>query len=167
MPEIVAQSAETGQRSLRGPRAPRAADDRGDVHARLRRAARAGDCRTLGADPPHSGVPTKRGHERRIPAVSAALSRLVSAQDWIVARTPAHPGFEGTLREHQRGRSRPRAVTSPRSVLPVCEAFVDGVTRACPRFQPSRSMVRRGSAVRVRQRASSFCLLSRCFRCLC
>ena len=62
---------------------------------------------------------------------------------------------EGTLREHQRGHGRPRAVTRLRPFPSSCAAFVPASSRPCPRFPPRRSMVRRGSTVRVRQRASA------------
>ena len=58
---------------------------------------------------------------------------------------------EGTLRE--RGHRRPRAVTELRVIPSACAAFVPSASRPCPRFPPRRSMVRRGSTVRVRQRA--------------
>ena len=61
---------------------------------------------------------------------------------------------EGTLREHQRGHRRARAVTYLQAFPSSCAAFVPAASRVCPRFLPRGSMVRRGSTVRVRQRAS-------------
>jgi hypothetical protein len=60
---------------------------------------------------------------------------------------------EGTLRD-QPDQGRARAVTHLRVLASSCAAFVPAASRPCPRFQPRRSMVRRGSTVRVRQRAS-------------
>jgi hypothetical protein len=51
---------------------------------------------------------------------------------------------EGTLREHHRGRARPRQVTCLREIPSSCAAFVPAASRACPGFPPPRSMVRRG-----------------------
>ncbi len=62
---------------------------------------------------------------------------------------------KGTLREHQPGHARPRAVTRFRQIPSLCGIFLPVVTRVCPRVPFPPSMVRRGSPVRVRQRASS------------
>ena len=89
---------------------------------------------------------------------------------------PASRGPEGTLREHQRGRRRARTVTDLRAIPSSCATFVPAASRACPWFPFQSSMVRRGSTVRVRQRASQqrpantgFCRLGACVasnRCL-
>jgi hypothetical protein len=70
-------------------------------------------------------------------------------------RSPATPGAgpKGTLREHQPGHRRSRAVTPPQPIPSSCAAFVPAGSRPCPRFPFRCSMVRRGSTVRVRQRA--------------
>jgi hypothetical protein len=47
----------------------------------------------------------------------------------------------------------PRWVTHFRPFLSSCAAFVPAASRACPPFPSCCSMVRRGSTVRVRQRA--------------
>jgi hypothetical protein len=60
---------------------------------------------------------------------------------------------EGTLREHKPGHARPRAVTPFRQNSSDCGIFVVAMTRGCPCFPLQTSMVRRGSTVRVRQRA--------------
>jgi hypothetical protein len=60
---------------------------------------------------------------------------------------------EGTLREHHRGHARPPAVTPPRPIRSLSGISVVAVTRAYPWFPLQTSMVRRGSTVRVRQRA--------------
>jgi hypothetical protein len=59
------------------------------------------------------------------------------------------------VREHHRGHARPRRVTRLRAIPSSCAACVPAASRACPRFPPRGSMVRRGSTVRVRQRAFS------------
>ena len=61
---------------------------------------------------------------------------------------------EGTLREHQAGHSRPRPVNRPQPIPATSGISLVYATRAYPRFLPRCSMVRRGSTVRVRQRAS-------------
>jgi hypothetical protein len=63
-------------------------------------------------------------------------------------------GAEGTLREHQPGHARPRPVTRPQPIPPTFAISLVAATRACSLFPPRRSMVRRGSPVRVRKRAS-------------
>jgi hypothetical protein len=70
---------------------------------------------------------------------------------------------EGTVREHN-SRARSSAVGQSSLGVPgVCGIFVDVASPACPRFPRGCSMVRRGSTVRVRQRAlqkrrtSGFC----------
>jgi hypothetical protein len=60
---------------------------------------------------------------------------------------------EGTLREHEAGHARPRAVIPRRGIRLSCGIFVPAASRPCPWFRPRCSMVRRGSTVRVRQRA--------------
>jgi len=65
----------------------------------------------------------------------------------------AQPDPKGTLRERQPGQARPRPVTRPQAIPSASGSSLVDVTRACPRFPPRRSMVRRGSSVRVRQRA--------------
>jgi hypothetical protein len=60
---------------------------------------------------------------------------------------------EGTLREHRPGHARPPRVTPLQAIPSSCEAFVPASCRTYPRFPPGCSMVRRGSTVRVRQRA--------------
>jgi hypothetical protein len=69
---------------------------------------------------------------------------------------PGEP--EGTLREHHRGHKGARAVTCLRAIPSSCVAFVPAACRCCSRSPPRRSMVRRGSTVRVRQRPSRKCL---------
>ena len=64
-------------------------------------------------------------------------------------------GGEGTLREHQRGHRRAHAVNRFRPFPSDCTAFVVALSRAWPLFPLQTSMVRRGSTVRVRQRAST------------
>ena len=61
---------------------------------------------------------------------------------------------EGTLREQNRGHARPCAVTRRRLIPPACGTSFVAVTRASPRVRARCSMVRRGSTVRVPQRAS-------------
>jgi hypothetical protein len=70
-----------------------------------------------------------------------------------VLRSEKLAGREGTLREQHRGHARPRQVTCRRAIPLPCAAFVPAPSLACPPFPPRRSMVRRGSRVRVRQRA--------------
>jgi hypothetical protein len=65
----------------------------------------------------------------------------------------SQPDPKGTLREHQPGHWRARAVTDLRPIPSSSAAFVPAASRTCPRFPPRCSMVRRGSTVRVRQRA--------------
>jgi hypothetical protein len=68
--------------------------------------------------------------------------------------TNTQPDQKGTLREHQPGYARPRRVTRPQPIPPTSGISLAYATRACPRFPPRCSMVRRGSPVRVRKRAS-------------
>jgi hypothetical protein len=63
---------------------------------------------------------------------------------------------EGTRREHRPGHRRARVVIRLRGILASCAAFVPAASLLCPPFPVRRSMVRRGSTVRVRQRASGF-----------
>jgi hypothetical protein len=79
---------------------------------------------------------------------------------------PSERQAEGTLREHHRGHRRLREVTLLRAIPSSCAAFVPAASRPCPPFPACRSMVRRGSTVRVRQRASVYRLLSDPFCCL-
>jgi hypothetical protein len=60
---------------------------------------------------------------------------------------------EGTVREYARGHARPRSVSRPWGFPAFCGIFVGVASPACPRFPTCCSMVRRGSTVRVRQRA--------------
>jgi hypothetical protein len=62
-------------------------------------------------------------------------------------------GRRGTLREHHRGHRRAPTVTRPGPIPSSCAAFVPAASRAWPRFPPRRSMVRRRSPVRVREKA--------------
>jgi hypothetical protein len=80
----------------------------------------------------------------------------------LVGGAPSRP--KGTLREHRRGHARPRAATPLPLISSPCGVFVPAASRACPRVPPRRSMVRRGSTVRVRQRASGKALQSATFR---
>ena len=68
-------------------------------------------------------------------------------------RRPSRSDPQGTLREHHTGLARPRAVTRLRAIPSSCAAFVPAASRSYPRFPARCSMVRRGSTVRVRQRA--------------
>jgi hypothetical protein len=76
------------------------------------------------------------------------LSKVVSHE-----LRSTRPLREGTLREHSCGHARPLAVSRRRSFSGVCGWFVSVDSLACPRFPPLCSMVRRGSTVRVRQKA--------------
>jgi hypothetical protein len=73
---------------------------------------------------------------------------------------------KGTLREHQAGHRRAPAITRFRLFPSSCAAFVPAASRPRPLFPPCRSMVRRGSTVRVRQRASRNALQNGYLSCL-
>jgi hypothetical protein len=61
------------------------------------------------------------------------------------ATRPAAPGAaEGTLREPHRGHARPRAAIRRPRIPSACRILVPAASRACPRFPPCCSMVRRG-----------------------
>ena len=62
-------------------------------------------------------------------------------------------GGEGTLREHQRGRRRAHAVNRSKGFPSYLRRFRARRSPTCPRFPLQTSMARRGSTVRVRQRA--------------
>jgi hypothetical protein len=83
---------------------------------------------------------------------SRRRKRNLARLDGRLERPQALP-LEGTLREHQRGQPRAHAVSHLRTIPSSCVAFVPAASRLCPRFPPRCSMVRRGSTVRVRQRA--------------
>jgi catechol 2,3-dioxygenase-like lactoylglutathione lyase family enzyme len=68
---------------------------------------------------------------------------------------------DGYNRLSTRGHTRTSATPSD---SPICGNNVPANALAWT-LVPPRNMVRRGSTVRVRQRASSFLLLRRCFRC--
>ena len=72
----------------------------------------------------------------------------------------------GTLREHPGGQQRASAVTRLRAISSSCAAFVPAASRLCPLFPSRCSMVRRGSTVRVRQRASRNALQNGYLSCL-
>jgi hypothetical protein len=113
-----------------------------------------------------------RGHEidsRREASVACATSLRLSGGApttpapgrTLLAEASAALGLsdpQGTLREHHTGRARPRAVTRLRAIPSSCAAFVPAASRSYPRLPARCSMVRRGSTVRVRQRASRKCL---------
>ena len=63
---------------------------------------------------------------------------------WFVSVARRWPYADGTLREHQRGHARPRAVTRLGRFLRLQGSFGLG-DPACPRFPACCSMVRRGS----------------------
>jgi Glucose-6-phosphate dehydrogenase, NAD binding domain/Glucose-6-phosphate dehydrogenase, C-terminal domain len=73
----------------------------------------------------------------------------------LARRDPHRAAAEGkgTLREHNCGHARPPPATRLRRTPSSCSAFVPAGSRPCPRFPPRRSMIERGSTVRVRQRA--------------
>jgi hypothetical protein len=101
----------------------------------------------------------RRGAPGRTSAeVAPASRRIPRSFDWASVlsfeRFESRAMAEGTLREHQRGHTRPCTVTRAAAISAACGAFVPEPSRSCPRFPLRRSMVRRGSAVRVRQRAS-------------
>ena len=70
------------------------------------------------------------------------------------------------MREHQSGHARPSRVTRPQQIPPTSGISLVDATRACPRLPPCCSMVRRGSTVRVRQRASRNALQNGYLSCL-
>jgi hypothetical protein len=88
-------------------------------------------------------------------SASTSYRRLLSTRGGAAGAERCHlwQEYEGTMREHQRGHARPPAVIPSRSIPLVCGTFVVAVTRACPCFPSRSSMARRGSTVRVRQRA--------------
>jgi hypothetical protein len=101
------------------------------------------------------------GHARRQPLLDRRpLCPLCSRLSKVVSHElrSTRPLREGTLREHSCGHARPLAVSRRRSFSGVCGWFVSVDSLACPRFPPLCSMVRRGSPVRVRKRASGKCL---------
>jgi hypothetical protein len=87
-------------------------------------------------------------------AVRSAHSAADCRRSSVMSFGRTRPLREGTLREHSCGHARPLAVSRRRSFSGVCGWFVSVDSLACPRFPPPCSMVRRGSTVRVRQRAS-------------
>src|SRR5690348_14724042 len=87
-------------------------------------------------------------------AVRSAHSAADCRRSSVMSFGRTRPLREGTLREHSCGHARPLAVSRRRSFSGVCGWFVSVDSLACPRFPPLRSMVRRRSTVRVRQRAS-------------
>jgi hypothetical protein len=108
------------------------------------------------------------GHARRQPLLDRRpLCPLCSRLSKVVSHElrSTRPLREGTLREHSCGHARPLAVSRRRSFSGVCGWFVSVDSLACPRFPPLCSMVRRGSTVRVRQRASRKCLQIRRLSC--
>jgi hypothetical protein len=73
--------------------------------------------------------------------------------DRRISRLTSRTKTKGTLREQQPGHARPSTVTRLQSISRGCRIFVPGASLACPPILLRRSMVRRGSTVRVRQRA--------------
>jgi hypothetical protein len=61
------------------------------------------------------------------------------------------------LREHQRELACPRAASPSREICSGCATLVVAHSRACPHFPLRRSMVRRGSTVRVRALQEKTC----------
>jgi hypothetical protein len=78
------------------------------------------------------------------------------------ARVPVTRRAKTTRRYYHDPLAPDGALTEPRG----CNRW-QSLANAIAGNGPNASQTRRGSTVRVRQRASSFCLLSRCFRCLC
>jgi hypothetical protein len=87
-------------------------------------------------------------------AVRSAHSAADCRRSSVMSFGRTRPLREGTLREHSCGHARPLAVSRRRSFSGGCGWFVSVDSLACPRFPPLRSLVRRRSTVRVRQRAS-------------
>jgi hypothetical protein len=99
---------------------------------------------------PHVDAPVPPRDASSHPRVAPTQCGQVKGRD----HAPARVSFcNGTLREHHFGHERPPATTHLHPIPPPYGTFVPAAARPCPPFPPRRSMVRRGSTVRVRQRA--------------
>jgi hypothetical protein len=138
--------------SLRGPRTRGSlSPPRTPRRARFTQLSKHASLVTGGTSPGHGADSAHRGNTGRSPHAFMVVTGRPPQQERC---GPPNPFRKGTLREHRADHARPRAVTPLRSVPPVCASFVAAATRRCPRVPSRCSMVRRGSTVRVRQRAS-------------
>jgi hypothetical protein len=85
-----------------------------------------------------------REHGEREPGAGSFVCDVANGGSRTTRRACRPPSFcchirhrgEGTLREHQRGHPRQRAVTRFRAIPSFCAAFVPAMSRPCPRFPP-------------------------------